>query len=175
MSRLAFSVLLLLVVAWRSPAHDGGFGHSRRTLFLTATPQGFVLEYRLQHNRDDAVVEMVRMDADRDGRITEEEKQHFLKERAGQLAAHLLAKTPAGTAVALTFDQGRFDQALTQTYRWQLTTTAVELLLDDRNFGHKPGLVLVRHGESVTVTLAQATDLTHAERVSLRVRRSPGK
>jgi len=175
MNKSGLVTVLWLLAAALASAHDGGFGHSRRTLYLTATPQGFVLEYRLQHNRDDALVEMVRMDADRDGRLSEEEKQRFLKERATQLAANLLAKTPEGTAVALTFEQGRFDQALTQTYRWQLTTTAVELLLDDRNFGHKPGLVLVRHGESVTVTLAQATDLTHAERVSLRVRRSPGK
>lgn len=167
------AVLVWFVVASVALGHDGGFGHSRRTIYLTTDPNGLVLEYRLQQNRDDALVEMTRMDADGDGQVSAAEKDRFLKERARQLADHLQVKTAAGEAIELKLESVRLDQGLTQTYRFTLATIAAEVLLEDRNFGHKPGLVLVRNGDGLTVTLAKPTDLTHADRVSLRVRRTP--
>ncbi len=169
--RLLAGVMLLVSVSMAA-GHDGGFGHSRRTIYLAVEGDGLILEYRLQHNRDDALVEMTLMDADGDGTISAEEKDRFLKERARQLADHLRVKTAAGEALTLKFESVRLDQGLTQTCRFKLTTTATEVLLEDRNFGHKPGLIHVRNGEGLRVTLAQPTDLTHADRVSLRIQRT---
>jgi len=169
------AVFVLGAVASVATGHDGGFGHSRRTLYVALEADGLALEYRIQHNRDDALVEMVLMDADGDGRVSAAEKERFLKERARQLAENLSVKTPAGDALELKFEHARLDQGLTQTFRFKLTTTAAEVLLEDRNFGHKPGLVQVRNGEGLTVTLAKPTDLNHAERVSLRIQRTEPK
>jgi hypothetical protein len=167
--------ILLLAVASVATGHDGGFGHSRRTLYFTVEGDRLVLEYRIQQNREDALVEMTRMDTDGDGTVSTAERDRFLKDRAKELADNLQVKTAAGEAVALTFERARLDQGLTQTFRFQLATTALEVLLEDRNFSHKPGLVLVRNSAGLTVTLARPTDLTHAERVSLRVRREERK
>ena len=165
------ALLFLFAAAAIAPAHDGGFGHSRRTLYLTIEGDALVLEYRIQHNREDALAEMTLMDADGDGAISAEEKDRYLKAHAAQLAENLHVKTAGGEAITLKLASVRLDQGLTQTYRYTLPTTAAEVLLEDRNFGHKPGLVLVRNGEGLTVELARQTDLTHADRVSLRVRR----
>jgi hypothetical protein len=168
-----FTVFALLAAGSLAAAHDGGFGHSRRTIYLAVEGDHLVLEYRLQHNREDALVEMTLMDADGDGTISAEERDRFLKERARQLAENLLIKTAAGGAIVPKFDRARLDQGLTQTYRYTLPTTAGEVLLEDRNFGHKPGLVQVRTGDGLTVKLAKEIDLTHAERVNLRIERVP--
>jgi hypothetical protein len=168
-------MLSLALVASVAVAHDGGFGHSRRTIYLTTDKESLILEYRIQHNRDDALVEMTLMDADGDGIVSAEEKERFLTERAKQLAENLHLKTAAGDTVTLKLERVRLDQALTQTFRFTVETTAKELLLEDRNFGHKPGLVYVRNSDGLTVTLAKATDLTHADRVSLRIQRSEKK
>jgi hypothetical protein len=118
---------------------------------------------------------MTLMDADGDGIVSAEEKERFLKVRAKQLAENLQVKTAAGDAVTLKLERVSLDQALTQTFRFTLDTAATEVLLEDRNFSHKPGLVYVRNSDGVTATLAKATDLTHADRVSLRIRRSEKK
>src|SRR5262249_6426047 len=149
--------------------------HSRRTLYVTTEGDLLVLEYRIQHNRDDALVEMTLMDADGDGTVSTDERDRYLKERAKQLADNLPVKTAAGDAVALQFVKARLDQGLTQTYRFTLDTKAAEVLLEDRNFGHKPGVIQVTNGDGVTVTLTKPTDLTHADRVSLRIRREEVK
>jgi hypothetical protein len=172
MSKRLAAVLLLLIAVTGAVAHDGGFGHSRRTIYLTTDGDNLVLEYRIQLNRDDALVEMTLMDADGDGTVSAEEKDRYLKERAKQLAEKLQVKTAAGDAVALKLVSVKLDQGLTQTYRFMLATIAAEVLLEDRNFGHKPGLVQVTNAEGLTVTLPKGMDLTHADRVSLRIRRT---
>jgi hypothetical protein len=166
---------VFLALASYAVAHDGGFGHSRRTIYLTTDRESLILEYRIQHNREDALVEMTLMDTDGDGTVSTEEKERFLKERARQLAENLPAKTAAGVTVGLKLESVRLDQGLTQTFRYRLDTTATEVLLEDRNFGHKPGLVNVRSGTGLTVTLAKDIDLTHADRVSLRIQRDEKK
>src|SRR5436190_20769062 len=105
-SRL-FAVLFLALAASSAPAHDGGFGHSRRTLYLTTEDDALILEYRIQHNREDALVEMTLMDTDGDGKVSAEEKDRFLKDRAKRLAENLVARTVAGDTVALKFEQAR--------------------------------------------------------------------
>jgi hypothetical protein len=166
------AILLLLCVSPAFP-HDGGFGHSRRALFIAPAPDGFVLEYRIQQNREDALVELTLMDRDRDGKVSPEERDAYFQERARQLAAGLELQAPDGEAVAIRLVRYDLQQALTQTFTFALKTPARTLLLHDRNFPHKPGVVQIRQGAGVTVELARPVDLTHAERMFLRVQRSP--
>jgi hypothetical protein len=91
------------------------------------------------------------------------------------LSAAAAASAPPASRPALKVERARLDQGLTQTYRFKVTTAAAEVLLEDRNFGDKPGLVQVRHGDGLTVILAKPADLTHAERVGLRVKRTDPK
>jgi hypothetical protein len=167
----AWAVLVLLVLAVAGPAHDGGFGHSRRTIYVAPGPGGLTLEYRILHNRDDALLEMTRMDADGDGKVSAEEKERYFGERGRQLAEKFLCRTAGGEALQLRFVRYELGQALTQVYHFALATSEKEVLLDDRNFPHKPGLVQVRHAPGLAVELARPVDLTHAERVNLRVKR----
>src|SRR5947208_2566256 len=67
-------MVALLLLSSLALGHDGGFGHSRRTIFVTAGKGGLVLEYRIQHNRDDALVEVTLMDTDHDGNVSADEK-----------------------------------------------------------------------------------------------------
>jgi hypothetical protein len=156
-------------------AHDGGFGHSRRTIFLAASPDRVVLEYRIMQNRDDALLEMTLMDRDRDGQVSQDEKDRYFQDRARQLAENLHCRTPDGEAITLQFIRYELQHSLVQVFHFTLATSAKEVLLDDRNFPHKPGLVQVLPGNGVTVELAKPVDLSHAERVHLRIKRIPAE
>jgi hypothetical protein len=141
-------------------------------VFLAPRADGLLLEYRILQNREDALVEMALMDQDHDGKITPEERDRYFQERARQLIAGLRLETPGGEAVDLTFLRYDLQQALAQTFTFALKTTAREVLLEDRNFPHKPGVVQIRQAEGVTVEIARPVDLTHAERIALRIKRA---
>jgi hypothetical protein len=162
----------LLVIAAASFAHDGGFGHSRRTLFIASTATGFTLEYRVVLNRDEALAEMALMDADGDGQIDRDERTRYFETRGKKLAGFLLAKTGDGEAIPLTYTGCALDHALAQTYTFTMRTAAREATLEDRVFPHKPGMVQVRHGDAVKVEVKSPTNLAHAERVVLSIRRT---
>jgi hypothetical protein len=167
--------LALLAGATSAAAHDGGFGHSRRTLYVAAAPDGWAVEYRIALNRDEALVEMTRMDADGDGQVSAEERDRYLVARGRQVAERLQARDADGAAVALTLIRCELGPTLTQSYHFAAATAAREVVLDDRNFPHKPGLVQVRTGAGVAAELAKPTDLTHAERVSVRLKKVAAK
>jgi hypothetical protein len=166
------ALIVLASLAAPALAHDGGFGHSRRTLYVAAGSDGLILEYRLVLNRDEALLELTRMDRDGDGTVSAAERDRYFRERGQALAKNLEARTAEGRMVPLRFVRCELNHSLTQTYHFALATSANEIVLDDRNFPHKPGLVQVRHGPGLTVELARKVDLTHAERVPLRIRRS---
>jgi hypothetical protein len=170
---LLLAVFAVLALSTALPGHDGGFGHSRRTIFLAARPDELVLEYRIVQNRDDALLEMTLMDRDGDGQVSQEEKDRYFQDRARLLAESLHCRTPGGQAIALKFIGYELQQALVQVFHFRLTTSEKDVLLDDRNFSHKPGLVQVRHGSGLTVELARPVDLSHAERINLRIKRTP--
>jgi hypothetical protein len=164
---------MLLVLAVAGLAHDVGFGHSRRILYLAARPGELALEYRILQNRDDALLEMTLMDVDNDGRISVDEKERYFRQRARVLADKLLCRTPGGEVLPLKFVRYELGHSLTQAFHFTIATAATEVLLDDQNFPHKPGLVQVRHGAGLRIELARPVDLTHAERVNLRIQRVP--
>lgn len=151
-------------------AHDTGFGHTRRTIYIALDGETVVVEYRMTLAPEEALVEMTLMDKDRDGRVSAAERQAFFQERGGQLAAGLHCRVHE-QRTPLKFQDFRLDQALTQTYRCHLSAPAGPIMLEDRNFAYKPGLVRVQGGPGITVELAQPTDLSHADRVQLKVTR----
>ena len=172
MTGLPFRALLALALIFTAAsAHDGGFGHSRRTIFADATADGFVLEYRIIQNRDEALTELTLIDSNKDGQISAEEKTHYFTARGQQLAKLLDVRTAKGEPVALKFLGYELHQALVQSYRFELPTVAREIQFEDRVFPHKPGLVQVRHGAGVKLEQARPANLAHAERVSLRITR----
>jgi hypothetical protein len=111
------------------------------------------------------------MDTNRDGEVSAEEKEKYFTTRGRALGELLQVKTTDGEAVLLRFAGYSLDHALTQTYRFTLATKAREVILEDRVFPHKPGMVQVRHGTGLKVEQARPANLAHAERVSLRIRR----
>jgi hypothetical protein len=171
MRRLRLSAAVLLLLCATARAHDGGFGHSRRTIFVAATAAEVTVEYRVVMNRDEALAEMALMDTDRDGQVSAKEKETYFTARGKALGALLQVKTADGEAVPLRFAGYSLDQALVQTYRFTLATKERELIFEDRVFPHKPGTVQVRHGSGLKVEQARPANLAHAERVSLRIRR----
>jgi hypothetical protein len=172
MSRSLVRALFVLVCCFAvASAHDGGFGHSRRTIFADSAADGYVLEYRIVQNRDEAMTEMTVIDTDRDGKISAEEKEKYFSGRGQQIAKLLDIRTMKGEAVAVKFVGFELHQALVQSYRFRIESPGNELLLDDRVFPHKPGLVQVRHGSGVKLEQARPTNFAHAERVSIRITR----
>jgi len=169
--RVTLGLFLLLLLSDTASAHDGGFGHSRRTIHVVAAANELRLEYRVLQNRDEALVELIRMDTNGDGQVSAEEKDRYFMARGKQLASTLVVRTTTGETVPVKFVRYELSHALGQTYHFLLPTTAREVLLDDRVFPHKPGLVQVRHGPGLKVEQARPTNLAHAERVQLRITR----
>lgn len=165
-------VLALLAGAATAAAHDGGFGHSRRTLYVAAVPAGWSVEYRIVVDRDEALIEMTHMDTNGDGQVSAEERDRYFAARGRQVAGRLQARDADGTPVTLEFVRCELGPALTQVYHFAAVTKAAEVVFDDRNFPHKPGRVQIRTGPGVTAELAKAANLNHAERVSVRIKKA---
>lgn len=168
---------LMLMPAWTGPAgaHDGGFGHSRRTIFVSAEARQLIIEYRITPNPDEALIEMTQIDRDRDGGISQEEKDRYFQARAKQLAEKLQARTGDNATIPLTFVSYELKHPLVQVFRFTAATEAGEVLLDDQNFPHKPGLIRIHAGVGVTVEQVKPVDLNHAERLSLKISRTGAK
>src|SRR3954451_22776021 len=119
--RLLFRARLVLALLFGvASAHDGGFGHSRRTIFAEATADGFVLEYRVVQNRDEALTELTLIDSDRDGKISAQEQEKYFTARGQQIAKLLDVRTTKGEAVVLKFIGYELHQALVQSYRYRI-------------------------------------------------------
>lgn len=166
----AFILPLLMLAAPKvADAHDTGFGHSRRTIYLQATPEGLVIEYRIKQGPEEALVEMTLIDRDRDGKLSTAECRRFFTTRAAALVQELELRTAQGDAIPLAFLEYELGHNLTQLYRFTAATTVAGMLLEDRNFAHKPGQVRIVVAENLAAEIAEPIDLTHADRVLLRI------
>ncbi len=168
------AALLVSFVAATALAHDTGFGHSRRTIFIAPSDSGFVLEYRIQLSADEAMIELTHMDRDRDGRVSADERDAFLTARGEALAADIEIEREDGDSVDLRRINFRLGPTLTQTFVYRLATDAVELTVTDRNFAHKPGLVRLIVGKGGRLERLDEADLSHASKIRVRVTRAPG-
>ena len=165
--------ILPLIVLQNVEAHDGGFGHSRRTIFFDATADSFVLEYRVTRNSDEALLEMT---PDRCRR-----RRTDLSHRTTDVFSVVGNRTGLNNLTIRTADgheSSRGSLGINCSPIWcspfcySIATTAAEIRFVDRNFPHKPGVVKVLAGSGVKAELAEPMDLNHAERVSLKVVRT---
>lgn len=154
------AVVAMLAIAQTASAHDGGFGHSQRTIAATADQRGWTIEYRLTLSADEAVIERA-----------QHPEADFFARRGEQLAKALRVTIPE--QATLTFVGHTLGPTLTQTYRYRVETPAERIVLQDDCFPHKPGVVRCVGGEGVTVTLADGIDWSHAERATVEFARSP--
>lgn len=175
LSRWLTAGLVALVLPLLTPAaraHDVGFGHFRLALYVTATATDYTLEYRVRVHADTAMLEMVQQDTDHDGIISPIEKQTFYQKRGQELADGLVLTTAGGGApLAATLVDWSLGQALTQTFRLRVTTTAPELLLDDHNFPAMHGSIHAYSDTSVRIELP--ADSQHTSHVTLHLHRLP--
>jgi hypothetical protein len=170
MRRLRLGAMLLVALASITRAHDGGFGHSRRTIHVRGLQPGLSIEYRIVLNRDEALAEMALMDVNKDGQVRATEREKYFVARGKEIASRLLARTTDGKPILVKYTGYSLDQALAQTYQFSLATEEFEVLLEDRVFPHKPGLVQVRSGGGVKIEQEKPVNLAHAERVTLRIK-----
>jgi hypothetical protein len=154
-------VALVVAIATTRTAlsHDGGFGHSQRTIAVSADPRGWTIEYRLTLGADEAIVE-----------LAQHPEAEFFVRRGEQLARMLRVTSPEDAK--LVFVGHALGPALTQTYRYRIETPAERLVLEDHCFPHKPGVVRCVGGEGVRVTLGEGIDWAHAERATVEFARS---
>ena len=151
---MKLSVLLVLVLAVVGPAraHESVLDHAERELTLWVAGGALHLRYRLQPSERAAVMDLVAMDRDRDGRIAPAEHAAFAAARHQELAA-LLALTFDGVAVPLA-PAGAVtrDAALGQTYEFTAAlpptaaTVKVAAVLRDGYSRRYPGPGVVRAG-----------------------------
>lgn len=171
-SRVLAAVALLLSAVAQARGHDTGFGHSRRTLLFTARPEEVVLEYRIALSADEALVEMTRMDRGGDGRVSREEKDRYFADRARELSRGWEVTTAGGERIQPGFVRVELGHSLTQTYRFSVATVDRTILFTDANFLHKPGPITILSGPGLKAEAQAATNLSHAERISVLVTRS---
>jgi hypothetical protein len=170
---LVFAAMLcLLANASHLFAHDGGFGHSRRLIYVSAAPDTFLIEYRLKQGLEEALVELVRVDADRDGKISQAERDKFFTARGKALLANLAFRdASSGKALAAEFAGFELQHSLVQVYRLRLASDAQSVLLVDHNFPHKPGQVAIETDAGLKAQLPEEIDLSHADQVRVTVER----
>jgi|688.fasta_scaffold31375_2 hypothetical protein len=152
-------VVVVMAIVQPALAHDGGFGHSQRTIAASADPRGWTIEYRLTLSADEALVERA-----------QHPEPEFFTRRGEQLATTLRVTIPE--EATLTFVGHALGPSLTQTYRYRIDTPAERLVLQDDCFPHKPGVVRCVGGEGVSVKLADGIDWAHAERATVEFARS---
>jgi hypothetical protein len=167
---LAFAIAILC--GGNALAHDGGFGHSRRAIFVSAGPGEFILEYRITLSPDEALLQMAQIDRDGDAKISTAEKNQYFLDAAQKLAERLDCKSMNGNPIRPLPAGFELGQALTQRFRFRLSTDNPDWLLTDNAFGHKPGVVRVVTGDSVKAQVAEKTDMTHVERVTIQFSRT---
>jgi hypothetical protein len=166
-------VLFLLVIGLSTAmGHDGGFGHSRRTVAFFTDETGWTLEYRLRVSVDEVLVQLTHMDTDGDGAISAPEKAEYFEKQALRLKEGLAFHDPAGEKLTVSVVRFELGPSLTQTFVFRLETASSEFTFDDRNFPHKPGVVQIIAGPRVKAELRKPVDVYHAEFVPLRVSRS---
>lgn len=168
---LHLSLMLLFTVTSSARTHDSGFGHSRRAILVSATPGQLRIEYRVTQSPDEALIEMTRLDSDRDGKISPQEKDAYFTAQGQRLAENLLLKTSEDECVPVTFTGYELKHPLTQIFSFTAKSDAGALLLEDRNYAHKPGAIRIHAGDALKVELARPVDLNHAERLSLKITR----
>ncbi|MFM8633218.1 MAG: hypothetical protein ACKOEX_00140 [Planctomycetia bacterium] len=161
--RLVAAVALFIAISMENmtttSAHDGGFGHSQRTIAASADERGWTIEYRIGLGADEALVE-----------LAQHPEADFFDRRGRQLATTLRVTAPEGAT--LVFTGHSVGPALTQTYRYRLDTPAERIVLQDDCFPHKPGVVRCVGGVGVRVTLADGIDWSHAERATVEFART---
>jgi hypothetical protein len=153
------ALVVAIATARTAFSHDGGFGHSQRTIAASADPRGWTIEYRLTLGADEAIVE-----------LAQHPEAEFYVRRGEQLARTLRLTSPENAK--LVFVGHALGPALTQTYRYRVETPAERLAIEDHCFPHKPGVVRCVGGEGVRVTLGEGIDWTHAERATVEFARS---
>ena len=168
----AGTLVAVLLLCGSAAAHDTGFGHSRRALYVTTAPDGFALEYRVKQNPEEALVQMTLIDANGDGEISGEEKDRYFTKEASTIAERLKCTSAKGASVHVEPVNYQLDQALTQLFRFRIATDETVLLLTDEVFPQKPGVVRVVTGAGVKAEIDGKVDLTHAERVTIRLSRT---
>jgi hypothetical protein len=169
---LAAFGLLALAASAPARAHDTGFGHSRRTILFSARPEEILLEYRIILSPDEALVEMTRMDRNRDGRVSADEKDRYFAERARELVRGWELSTAEGERLEPVLAHVELGHSLTQTYRFTVSTAERTMFFVDTNFAHKPGQVSILSGPGLKAVPQAAMNLTHAERISVVVTRT---
>ena len=111
---------------------------------------------------------MVRREAGRGGLTVSAFAREYGLARSTLLHYHRLqllkpsGRSPAGY---------RLENSLAQVFLFQVQSRAAELQLVDRNFPHKPGQVRIIPGPGIKVELLESVDLSHAERVPLKITR----
>ena len=131
-----------------------------------------MIEYRLKQGLEEALVELTRIDANRDGLIDAEEKDRYFTARGKELLARLaFREEQTGKPLLAELIDFRLGHSLVQIYRVRVTGAAAGLLLEDRNFPHKPGQISIEVAEGLSAEIPADIDLTHADHVRAYVRR----
>lgn len=168
---LPATLLMLAGSMATAPAHESGFGHSSRTLFFSRTADGISLEYRIHLPPEEAMAEMAWMDGDRDGRISEQEKQEWFLQKGRKILAHLAAKTEHAEPLEMEFSSFQLGAGLTQTFRYILHSQAGVAVFEDANFAHRPGIVRTMHGKDLQLALLEEVPSHHAGLIRLKMTR----
>src|SRR5262245_38340773 len=122
--RALLTIAVLALLCASSTAHDGGFGHSRRSIFVDAGAGELTIEYRVFQNRDEALIELTRMDRDGDGQVSATERDVYFTARGRRLAEGLQVRTADGAALPVRFVRQELHQTLVQCYHLVVATDA---------------------------------------------------
>lgn len=153
-------------------AHDGGFGHSRRTIAFFADDTGWTIEYRLRLNADEALLQLAEYANDDDPDVIAANIKTLPLTEAQRVVKGLKVRDTTGRTLPLQVLKAELGPSFTQTFIFRCASRAGELDFDDANFPHKPGVVQIVAGAGVEASHRTAIDIHHAEQVPLRIRRT---
>lgn len=187
LSLLVMGFMLITATTGTLYAHDGGFGHSRRVIMVSAvedqaTPgTTFYIDYRLRLSDEPALVELTQMDTNGDGAVSDDERDTFFTAKAEGLAKKMSANIKASesnnekssNSLVVTPVTFRVQHSLVQMYRFkvQVGSDVNAINWQDANYTHKPGSVRLYSGEGVDVQPDESVNMHHADRLALTIRR----
>jgi hypothetical protein len=138
---------------------------------VTTSAGELTLEYRFTPSAEEALIEATQIDTDSDGKITPAEQDAHFAEVARRLGAGLQLRAGTDENLAAQFVRYSLGNSLAQTFRFRIATDSDSILLEDRNFAHKPGQVRILTGQGIQAAEAADADLSHIDRLSIKIQR----
>ncbi len=151
-------------------AHGSGLYHSSRTMFVQINNQTISVDYRINMPVDQAWLEMIKMDSNNDGRISDKEKENFLTLKAENILENLHLSNTQVT-IKLKTKNTSLDSSISQTFTFEANAKG-PFTLEDKNFLDQPGSFRLQSDDLTTAEPVNQNNMNHVEKIKIKIEKA---